>query len=272
MTGAVAVAADAIALEPNRPYLRQVEVPMARLDGAWDGARIVQLSDFHYDTHFSVVPIRKAVEMVNALQPDLVVLTGDFITSPLTKDPGHQAKENMLPCAELLGRIRARLGSFAVLGNHDVDVDAHHAVECLEANRIPVLRNRAVALEREGKRLWLAGVDDVLFGAADLDAALRSVPAQEPVVLLCHEPDYAVHTARYPVDLQLSGHTHGGQIRFPWVGPLYLPDQGRKFPWGSYQVGKLQLYTNAGIGTIRLPIRWNCPPEITVFTLRSRPI
>jgi predicted MPP superfamily phosphohydrolase len=268
-TGALVVSADATLWEPNHPYFTQLEVPIPRLPTAWDGVRIVQLSDFHYDEYFSAVPIRKAAAMVNALQPDLVVLTGDFITSPMREDPAHKAKENMEPCAVLLGEIRARLGSFAVLGNHDLDVDAYHVIECLEARGIRVLRNSAFPLEKDGARLWLSGVDDVLFGAPDLDATLRSVPASEPVVLLCHEPDYARHAARHAVDLQLSGHSHGGQIRFPLVGPLYLPDLGKEFPWGSYQVGKLRLYTNAGIGTIRLPIRWNCPPEITVLTLRS---
>jgi hypothetical protein len=136
---------------------------------------------------------------------------------------------------------------------------------------IQVLRNRAVPLERDGKRIWLAGVDDVLAGVDDLDEALRGVPAAEAVILLVHEPDFADQAATYPVDLQLSGHSHGGQVRFPFVGALYLPKLARKYPLGLRHIGRLKLYTNPGVGTLRIPVRWNCPPEVTLIRLRSLP-
>jgi hypothetical protein len=157
----------------------------------------------------------------------------------------------------------------AVLGNHDLDTDAAHITAVLQSNAIPVLRNGSVSMERDGKRLWLSGVDDVLAGKPDLDLALRGVPPVEPVILLAHEPDWADYVARHPVDLQLSGHSHGGQVRFPLVGPVYLPKLGRKYVWGLRRIGPLTLYTNAGIGTVRVPIRLNCPPEITLITLRA---
>jgi len=97
---------------------------------------------------------------------------------------------------------------------------------------------------------------------------LQRVPSDEAVVLLAHEPDYADYVARYPVDLQLSGHSHGGQVRFPFVPPLFLPEMAKKYVWGLYRIGELTLYTNPGLGTIRVPVRLNCPPEVTLISVR----
>jgi predicted MPP superfamily phosphohydrolase len=276
--GALAVAGDGIFFQANRPQLVSIEVPLSRLADCWDGFRIAQLSDLHYDNHFSVVPIRKAIDIINRLQPDLVVATGDFVTSPHVSRRwsagvrvGKAAAKIIEPCAQLLAQIRAGSGTIAALGNHDVDTDATHIIEVLQSHEIPVLRNRSVPLEREGKRLWLAGVDDVLAGKPRLDLALKGIPPDEPVVLLAHEPDWADYVANHPVDLQLSGHSHGGQIRIPFIGAPYLPALARKYPWGLRQIGRLALYTNVGIGTIDVPIRLDCPPEVTLITLRKGP-
>jgi len=123
-------------------------------------------------------------------------------------------------------------------------------------------------MERDGARFWLAGVNDVLSQTADLSKTLGSVPAGEAVVLLAHEPDFADEAANFPIDLQLSGHSHGGQVRIPLLPPLYLPKMAKKYVWGTYHIGPLTLYTTAGLGTIRVPVRLNCPPEITLLTLR----
>ena len=268
---AVAVAGGGTIFEANRPQLVSIEVPLPRLPESWDGFRIAQLSDLHYDDLFSVAPLRKAVEIVNRLQPDLVVLTGDFVTSPV--EVSHRvraaAAEAIEPCAELLSQLRAPSGILSVLGNHDLDTSAGYIIDVLQSHAIPVLRNRSVSLVRKGKRLWLAGVDDVLRGTPDLERALQGIPPAEPVVLLAHEPDWADDVARYPVDLQLSGHSHGGQIRLPLIGAPYLPELGRKYPLGLRRIGPLALYTNIGIGTIRIPMRLNCPPEVTQITLRA---
>jgi hypothetical protein len=272
VTGGLAISADAAVLEPNRPQLVRVEVPLVRLPAAWDGFTIAQLSDFHYDDHFSVVPIRRAVEVVNRLHPDLVVVTGDFVTVPYLHDYLHNAKQAAgaaEPCAQLLGQLRASFGVHAVLGNHDVASDPGRVVEALQSHGIHVLRNGSLPLEQGGSRLWLCGVDDVLEGKPDLDATLKGIPPSEAVILLVHEPDFADHVVRYPVDLQFSGHSHGGQVRFPLVGAPFLPDLAQKYPWGMRRVGPLTLYTNIGLGTIRMAIRFNCPPEITLLTLRA---
>ena len=155
----------------------------------------------------------------------------------------------------MLTQLRAKSGVVAVLGNHDVDTAPGHINSVLESHGIPVLKNRSLPLERQGNRLWLAGVDDVLRGKPDLGLALKGISASERVVLLAHEPDWADYAARYHVDLQLSGHSHGGQIRIPFIGAPYLPELARKYPWGLRRIGPLTLYTNAGIGTVRIPMR-----------------
>jgi predicted MPP superfamily phosphohydrolase len=179
------------------------------------------------------------------------------------------ALEAAEPCAHALRGIQAHHGSVAVMGNHDDSSDPDYVSEKLQNVGIRVLRNQSFPIERGGKKLWIAGINDVIGNDNDLDATLHGIGKNEATVLLCHEPDYADHAARFPVDLQLSGHSHGGQIRLPFVGAAVLPPMAKKYPWGLYQVGPLTLYTNAGVGTIRLPMRWNCPPEVTLVTLRA---
>ncbi|HYM78874.1 MAG TPA: metallophosphoesterase [Candidatus Dormibacteraeota bacterium] len=265
--GVAALAADSALLEPNRPQLVRQDIALQRWPTRLEGFTIALLSDFHYDSYFSVHPIRRAVAIVNQLHPDLIALTGDFVSVPWFGDPTKGAALAE-PCAQLLRQLHAPSGLWAVLGNHDVFSDAERVTSALHAQKIPVLSNRSVPIERNGARFWLSGVDDVLSGTADLAGTLHTVPPDEAAVLLAHEPDYADYVSRYPVDLQLSGHSHGGQVRFPFIRPLYLPDLAKKYVRGLYNIGGLTLYTNAGIGTVQLPVRFNCPPEITLLTLR----
>lgn len=259
-------------MEPDHPRLERVEIRLEKLPSSLDGFTIAQLSDFHYDPYFSITPIQAAIRMVNELKPDLIALTGDFVTMPLFESRRHlnrQAHAAADPCAELLRYLGAPHGVFAVLGNHDNSYGPEGVTESLQARGISVLRNRCVAIEKDGRRFWLAGVEDVLGWKADLNKALRGVASGEATVLLCHEPDFADVACRHDIGLQISGHSHGGQVRLPVAGALYLPPLGKKYPWGLRRLGSMQLYTNCGIGTVNLPIRLNCPPEVTLFTLRS---
>ena len=264
--GVAALAADTTLIEPNRPRIVRKEIALRRWPSRLDGFTVALLSDFHYDPYFSIHPLRSAIHVVNSLRPALIVLTGDFVSAPFAGKPatGAAAAE---PCAQLLRQMQAPYGLWAVLGNHDAYTDPGRVTSALRDEGIQVLVNQALPIESNGARFWLAGVDDVLDGTADLDATLHAVPIDEATILLVHEPDYADYVARYAVDLQLSGHSHGGQVRVPFVRPLYLPELARKYIWGSYEIGGLTLYTNPGLGTVGLPVRWNCPPEITLLTL-----
>ncbi len=268
--GTIALAGDGVLLEPNLPHIVRKDFFLTRWLERLDGFTIALLSDFHYDPFFSVHPLHAAIPIVNRLRPDLIVLAGDFVSVPWIGDlrKGALAAE---PCARLLRQMTAPHGLWAVLGNHDDGTDPEHVTNALQAESIQVLANQSQAIEREGARFWLAGLNDVLSGRADLPQTLRRVPAGEAVVLLVHEPDFADESSKFPIDLQLSGHSHGGQVRVPLLPPLYLPKLAKKYVWGTYNVGPLTLYTTAGVGTVGVPVRLNCPPEITLLTLRRSP-
>lgn len=268
--GVTALAVDTTLIAPNFPRIVRQEIVLRRWPERLEGFTIALLSDFHYDPYFSVHPLRSSITIVNELHPDLIALTGDFVTEPLHAKQGSRAKaaDASEPCAQLLGRMQAPYGRWAVLGNHDVVTNPSRVINSLRAAGIQILGNQSAPIETNGARFWLAGVDDVMERRSDLDRALHNVPANESVVLLAHEPDFADHVSRFPVDLQLSGHSHGGQVRVPFVRPLWLPPLAKKYIWGLYKIGGLTLYTNPGLGTVGLPVRMNCPPEITLLTLR----
>jgi uncharacterized protein len=267
--GAAALSADSVFIAPNHPQLLRREIRLERWPAALDGFTIALLSDFHYDPYFSIHPLRAAIGMVNAINPDLIALTGDFVTLPLTAHRDVPAAAAVEPCSLLLRQLKARFGLWAVLGNHDCFSDPDRITSTLRSQGIRVLANESAAIETNGARFWLSGVNDVMSDTADLDATLHKVPANEATVLLAHEPDYADYVAPLRrVDLQLSGHSHGGQVRLPLLPPVYLPDLAKKYVWGLYRIGALTLYTNRGLGTVGLPIRLNCPPEVTLITLR----
>jgi uncharacterized protein len=265
--GLGAVAVDGILIEPNRPRIVRQQIALRRWPSRLDGFTIALISDFHYDALCSVHPIHAAIGMVNDLHPDLIALTGDFVSVHWWGNPAVAAAAAE-PCAQILKNLKAPFGLWAVLGNHDVFSDPDRVTSALHAEGIQVLANQSVPIEHNGARFWLSGVDDVLGQSADLDATVHDIPSDEATVLLAHEPDYADYVKRYPVDLQLSGHSHGGQVLLPLLPPLYLPQLAQKYIAGQYQLGNLTLYTNRGLGTVGVPVRLNCPPEITLITLR----
>lgn len=270
--GAAGLALYAGEIERHWIDVAQQEVRLRGLPAAFDGLRVAQLSDIHLDEFTEPLFLRHAIERINSLNPDLVLLTGDYVTNGL----GSQqfARGAAWQCAEILRALTCRR-IYGVLGNHDLLTGAPEVTRALASNGITVLRNACLPFERGGSRIWLAGVDDPVCGRPKPDlalpAAIRNLP-DEPVVLLCHAPDYADqlldHPAGRAVGLMLSGHTHGGQVRLPLVGALSLPPLGRKYVAGSFRLGSLQLYVNRGLGAVGLPFRFDCPPEITLHTLR----
>lgn len=255
----------------ERHHLELIEqtIRVRRLPEAFHGLRIAQISDIHYDEYTEPYFVRETVRRINALNPDIVVLTGDFVSyGPL---PRHIGARLSYPCAEILSRI-ACPHRFASLGNHDALVGWPFVVDALKIHGIPTLVNSSLPFERNGGRLWFAGIRSSLEDFPNLhDALPRQATPSEPVILLAHEPDYARKVAAHGgVDLMLSGHTHGGQVRLPVIGTprRLLPEGGRRFIEGHFELGSLQLYVNRGIGTVGLPVRFRCPPELTLLTLQ----
>jgi len=269
-TGTVAAGLALYSGEFARHEIDIVYRPIAitNLPSPFHDYRIVQLSDIHLDEYTEPFFLERIVHQVNSLAPDLVLLTGDFIThGSLTFIAGRHALRR---CAEILATLTAPL-RYAILGNHDVSFNAPLVIEALTSHGTPVLVNQHLPIERNGTRLWLCGVDDPGTSHPDLDLTLPVKP-DGPVLLMAHEPDFADHVIAHPraslVDLMLAGHSHGGQIRLPFLGPLILPPMGEKYPEGHYRFNRMQLYVNRGIGTVGLPFRLNCPPEVTVITLQ----
>jgi predicted MPP superfamily phosphohydrolase len=257
---------ETVFIEPDHFMARAVTVRMKRLPEAFDGFRIAQISDIHFGPYMGQRAVERAVRIAQSFHPDLLALTGDFVSHPWTHSNGKLGAHFVEPCADVLSRWKD-VRQVAILGNHDHLNDPDIVEAGLKERGITVLRNAAFPIERGNSKIWLAGIDDAWVHQADLPLTLRGVPKDEATVLLAHEPDFADHAARFPVDLQLSGHSHGGQVRLPGVGALILPGMARKYPMGLNRVGGLQVYTNIGLGVVNPPVRFLCPPEVTLMTL-----
>src|SRR5678815_2536467 len=245
----------------TEPYMLTIEhqpISLRRLPKEFEGFRVVQLSDVHHGPFSDRSQIERAVETANRLQPDIIALTGDYIS----KERHYAA-----PCAEMLGRLKARYGVYAVLGNHDHWTDAALITDLFRAEGITVLINEGMHFEKNGESIWLAGVDDTMVGLEDLSLALAGARQDEMKLLLAHNPIILRRAARAAVDLVLSGHTHGGQVAIR--SEKGAPARGRKrMLKGLGRLGHTQIYVNRGLGTVVLPIRYGCPPEVSLLELR----
>ena len=251
-------------VEPAWVDVEQVRVTMRRLAPAFHGYRVAQISDLHMGDWMDRARLAEVVALVNRQEADLIAITGDFVTG--------LARRVAADLVAGLRGLRAPDGVVAVLGNHDHWANTAVMQQVLRDSGIRELRNTVHTLERDGALFHIAGVDDVHVGRHRLDRVLARLPAAGAALLLAHEPDFAdeaAATGRF--DLQISGHSHGGQVSLPFFGPFHLPELGRKYPRGRYQVGAMTLYTNRGIGMVKIHLRFNCRPELTVFTLESQP-
>lgn len=245
--------------EANTLTVESVVVELERLPKKLENFRIVHLSDIHHSPFTGLEHIRRAISIANDLKPDMFVLTGDYVS--------HEA-EYIRPAAEVLGTLKAEFGTHACLGNHDHWTDADLVTKEFRAAGINVLINEGFRLAaREGASFWIGGVDDYMVGKTDLRAALRGSFPDEMKLLLAHNPVILRQAARYDVDLIFSGHTHGGQVKLRDEEKRILPR--RKLKNGLHRRGATQIYITRGIGTVVLPVRFGCPPEITFIELRN---
>ena len=245
--------------------INKLKLSLRNLNPAFEGMKIVHLSDLHFGSLITVERFSDVVQMVNRQDPDLILITGDIID--------HSTPKPRIPeYIDELAKLTAALGVFAVLGNHDHWLDADLALWMLEQSGIKELNNRVETLSQGEALFHLCGLDDYMVGAQDLDSVLDVLPESGCAVLLVHEPDYAdFSAATRRFSLQLSGHSHGGQVDIPLYGPPIIPDYARKYPRGLYDVYGMALYTNTGIGMIPPYVRFNCRPEVAVFILERSP-
>lgn len=244
--------------EASSLSLERVVITLERLPKKLDGFRIIHLSDIHHSPFTNIEHIERAIKVANRLKPDMFVLTGDYVS--------HE-KKYVGPVATALGRLKSEFGTYACLGNHDHWTAPDLIVRKFTDAGIRMLVNEGMRFEARGGAFWLAGVDDHMVGKTDLVSALKGSFPDEMKLLLAHNPIIFRQATRYGVDLTLSGHTHGGQVKVRDPEKRVLPR--RKLSSGLHRRKGSQIYITRGIGTVVLPIRYQCPPEITLLELRT---
>ncbi len=254
--------------------VERVPIRLKRLPEAFRGFKIAQLSDLHSSPLVDKEHLEHAVDLALAEKPDLIVLTGDFIGHTLRthRQEIHEFDVQYLDnLVAALGRAKAPFGTYAVLGNHDFwsgpEVTERICHDFETRARIPVLRNQRVTLTKEEESIQLLGVDDY-WHSWDLRKALRKVPKQSIKILLSHNPEINRQIKPFHnIGLVLSGHTHGGQVSLPFIGVPFSPTQSQKYLRGLVRDDDRQTYITRGVGHLVVPIRFNCPPEVTLITL-----
>ena len=238
-----------------------LDVPIAGLPSFFDGYRILHVSDLHGGARMVCASAAERLARASELSPDIVVFSGDLAARP----------DAIAAMAKEMTRLQAADGQFAVVGNHDAWMGEERVTDALSLAGYRVLANEHVAVERQGQRLYLAGVRDASYTQGDdLPAALRGIPEGAPLIIISHSPDIVLKPISKRAALILAGHTHGGQVVFPWLGPLYVPTRlGRRRMAGLLEVNGRTLFITRGLGEVFPPFRLNCPPEIALITLRS---
>lgn len=253
-------------IEPKQMKKLKHTITHSSIPESFSGIKIAQFSDTHIGHHFDKADLEKVIHKINEEEPDIVVFTGDLMDNPLEYDRSY----NLI---EILLKVKAPLGKFAIFGNHDHGgYGTETYEEIMEKSEFTVLKNENIQVELiDGSKIYIAGVDDLMLGRPDFRETLRNIPDDAYTILLAHEGDAADSISeQFHVNLQLSGHSHGGQVQIPFLGPLITPPLGSKFYEGFYQLDDLTLYVNKGLGTTRQPYRFLAPPEISFFTLENK--
>lgn len=250
-------------IEPSMLHIQKETITSPKITPAFNGFKIIQFSDTHIGFQYTLAQFRELVQKINAYEPDLIVFTGDLVDNPDQYDFGNELDS-------LLQSLRAAHGKLWVYGNHD---HGGYGTDILRKVMLrggfQLLQNSHQAIEKNDERILIAGIDDVILGKPDLGKALRNTNPDLFTILLAHEPDFAETTTKFPVDVQLSGHSHGGQVRMPFIGSLYTPAYAQRYIQGKHIIGDhLTLFVDKGLGTTRLPYRFLCEPEIHLYTLQ----
>ena len=260
LVGVSAASAYATLIEPYNYLVSETDVYIKDLPAHFENYRITQLTDIHHSRILGIEEVRRVVRLAQQTRPDIFVLTGDYSTS---------YRRYIEPCAEALGGLSAPDGVWAVLGNHDHYTDAELTTRALERHHIAVLDNKNTILRRGSDAIQLSGIDDWTWNAADWAKAFAGLNKDVPTILLSHQPNVLEFEQTRNVSLILSGHTHGGQIKVPWLGPpARFATKDLRFAQGLFRHDGVQLYVSSGTGVIGLPIRFGVRPEIAVLHLK----
>ncbi|MEH7110150.1 metallophosphoesterase [Bacillus sp. JJ1764] len=254
-------------IEPSMLEINQLEMSHSLIPIGFNGKKIVQFSDTHLGFQYNLHQLNELVSTINDFAPDIILFTGD-----LMDEPNKFMQINQL--RSILQKLHAPLGKYCIYGNHDHGGYGSEIYrDIMESAGFTVLLNQSVPIHYDrSSKIYLTGIDDRMLGRPDLPLALKNVPSNTFSILLSHAPDVADDASQYPVQWQLSGHSHGGQVKIPFLGALVIPPFARIYQEGLYKIGNnkpLMLYVNRGLGTTRLPFRFMAKPELTVFTLRS---
>jgi hypothetical protein len=254
-------------IEPESLHIQEEFIRSDKLPSVFHDKTIIHFSDTHVGFNYSIHDLDSLIAAINRRKPDMIVFTGDLIDDPKTlKETDHA------PIAASLAKLDPPLGKYWIYGNHDHGGYGTEIIRSImdQAGFILLLNSHTLITE-DSSSIVLAGIDDLMLGTPDVEAALDQADSSLFTILLAHEPDFADLAVRYPIDVQLSGHSHGGQVRLPFIGHLYTPMYAEKYVLGSYLIDeKLQLFVNAGIGTTRIPYRLFCRPEIHEYTLTGK--
>lgn len=251
-------------IEPNLLSITYHTIKHKSLPKEFDNLKIVQFSDTHLGFQYEVEQLEELIIEINNINPDIIIFTGDLLDAP-----------NMYPntqkVVQLLSKLNSTLGNFAIYGNHDhggYGSDIYKKV--MEASGFTLLLNDSRKINLLNNiGIWMIGIDDAMLGRINFPIAFSDIPEEDFKIVLSHAPDLADDSANFGAHLQFSGHSHGGQIKVPFLGALVTPPFATKYREGFYEIGSLKLYVNRGLGTTRLPFRFLSRPELTVFTLRT---
>ena len=254
-------------IEPSLLDIQKLQIKHPLIPNSFEGIKIIQFSDTHLGFQYNLHQFNKLVEKINLLKPDIILFTGD-----LMDEPNQYTEINKL--IPILKKLHAPLGKYCIFGNHDhggYGSDIYRNI--METTDFTVLLNESAPIKlKDGSTIYLLGIDDAMLGKPNLPLTLKNVPKDTFKILLSHAPDLAETASQYPVHWQLSGHSHGGQIKIPFFGALVTPPFAQIYPEGLYSIGEnnpLSLYVNRGIGTTRLPFRFMSKPELSIFTLKA---
>lgn len=252
-------------VEPKMLAIRNFTLESAKIPTSLHELKVLQFSDTHVGYHYDLKQLKGLIDKINNQKPDLILFTGDLVDAPHLYDFPDE-----LPV--LLSKLTAPLGKFWIYGNHDHGGNGTEKIkEVMDAGGFNLLQNSHTRIGDNRGSFILAGLDDVMLGRPNIDEALQHVEPEVFTLLMVHEPDVADQVQHYPVDLQLSGHSHGGQVQLPIYGYMITPPFAEKYVEGNYHLGdRLQLFVSRGLGTTRMPYRFLCRPEITIYTLKSK--